>query len=159
MARVCVEWEREAQRAADLGMRVACVRTGVVLGTGGGALPKMLPPFRAGLGGAIGSGRQWFSWIHLDDVIGVYLLAIDKAQGPLNACAPNPVTNAEFTKALATTLHRPAFLPVPTLALRAILGEGADALLNGQRVLPERTKALGYAFAFPRLDAALADLL
>ncbi len=159
LARVCLEWEREAQRAADLGMRVACVRTGVVLGTDGGALPKMLTPFRAGLGGVIGSGRQWFSWIAVDDVVGIYLLAIDKAQGPLNATAPNPVTNAEFTKQLAAAVHRPAFLPVPTLALRAMLGEGADAVLHGQRVLPERTKALGYTFAFPRLDAALAALL
>ena len=159
LARVCLEWEREAQRAADLGMRVACVRTGVVLGTDGGALPKMLTPFRVGLGGVIGSGRQWFSWIAVDDVVGIYLLAIDKAQGPLNATAPNPVTNAEFTKRLAAAVHRPAFLPVPTLALRAMLGEGADAVLHGQRVLPERTKALGYTFAFPRLDAALADLL
>jgi uncharacterized protein (TIGR01777 family) len=159
LARVCAEWEREAQRAADLGIRVACVRTGVVLGTDGGALPKMLAPFRAGLGGVIGSGRQWFSWIAIDDIIGIYLLAIDKAQGPLNACAPNPVTNAEFTKQLAAAVHRPAFLPVPTLVLRAMLGEGADALLQGQRVLPERTTALGYTFAFPRLKEALAALL
>lgn len=159
LARVCAEWEREAQRAADLGMRVACVRTGVVLGTDGGALPKMLPPFRAGLGGVIGTGRQWFSWIALDDIIGIYLLAIDKAQGALNATAPNPVTNAEFTKELAGTIHRPAFLPVPSLVLRAMLGEGADAILQGQRVLPERTQALGYTFAFPRLKEALADLL
>ncbi len=159
LARVCAEWEREAQRAADLGIRVACVRTGVVLGTDGGALPKMLAPFRAGLGGVIGSGHQWFSWIAIDDIIGIYLLAIDKAQGPLNACAPNPVTNAEFTKQLAAAVHRPAFLPVPTLVLRAMLGEGADALLQGQRVLPERTTALGYTFAFPRLKEALAALL
>ncbi|HEX3458240.1 MAG TPA: TIGR01777 family oxidoreductase [Candidatus Baltobacteraceae bacterium] len=159
LARVCAEWEREAQRAADLGMRVACVRTGVVLGTGGGALPKMLVPFRAGLGGKIGSGRQWFSWIHAGDITGIYLMAIDKASGPLNATAPNPVTNAEFTKTLAAELHRPAFLPVPTVALRAILGEGAGALLQGQRVLPERTRALGYAFEFSRLSEALADLL
>ena len=136
-----------------------CVRTGVVLGTDGGALPKMLPPFRAGLGGIIGTGRQWFSWIAVDDVIGIYLLAIDKAQGALNATAPNPVTNAEFTEELAETLHRPAFLPVPTLVLRAMLGEGADAILHGQRVLPERTEALGYTFAFPRLKEALAELL
>ncbi len=159
LARVCAEWEREAQRAAGLGMRVACVRTGVVLGTDGGALPKMLPPFRAGLGGIIGTGRQWFSWIAVDDLIGIYLLAIDNAQGALNATAPYPVTNAEFTKELAETLHRPAFLPVPTLVLRAMLGEGADAILQGQRVLPERTQALGYTFAFPRLKEALAELL
>ena len=142
LARVCVVWEREAQRAAGLGMRVACVRTGIALATGGGALAKMLPPFRAGAGGRIGNGRQWFSWIHIDDLVGIYIMAIDRAEGPLNATAPHPVTNSDFTKALAAALHRPALLPVPAFALRAILGEGAEALLHGQRVLPERTSAL-----------------
>jgi uncharacterized protein len=159
LALVCVAWEREARRAADLGMRVAIVRTGIALGTDGGALAKMLPPFRFGIGGPLGSGRQWFSWIHIDDLIGIYLMAIDRADGPLNAVAPHPVTNGEFAKTLGAALHRPAFVPVPAFALRAIFGEGAQPLLHGQRVVPERVTALGYRFAFPQLKEALADLL
>ncbi len=159
LARVCIGWEREARQAAGLGMRVAIVRTGVALGADGGALAKLLPPFRMGAGGIVGSGRQWFSWVHADDVVGVYLLALDGAEGPLNACAPNPVTNAQFTHALGRALHRPTLLPVPTFALRAMLGEGADMLLQGQRVLPARSQELGYRFAFPELTGALANLL
>lgn len=159
LARVCVGWEREAEKATQLGMRVAMVRTGVVLGAGGGALQKMLPPFRAGMGGVVGSGRQWFSWIHIADLAGIYLTAIDRVEGPANATAPNPVTNAEFTHELGKALHRPTLLPVPTLALRAMLGEGADMLLRGQRVLPQRTQELGYRFTFDRLTDALANLL
>jgi uncharacterized protein (TIGR01777 family) len=140
-------------------MRVALVRTGVVLGADGGALQKLLPPFRLGIGGNIGNGRQWFSWVHVDDLAGVYLIALDGAEGPLNACAPNPVTNAEFTKALGMALHRPEMLPVPTIALWAILGEGAVMLLEGQRVLPRRTQELGYRFRFDALKDALANLL
>ena len=159
LARVCAGWEREAERAAELGLRVAVVRTGVALGAGGGALAKMLPPFRLGLGGVIGNGRQWLSWVHVDDLCGIYRMAIDGARGPLNACSPNPVTNAEFTKALGDALKRPTILPAPTFALRAMLGEGADTVLRGQRVLPRRTQELGYRFEFPELRAALANLL
>ena len=159
LARVCVAWEREASRAHAFGMRVALIRTGVALGTDGGALQKMLPPFRLGIGGIIGSGRQWFSWVHVDDLMGIYLMALDGAGGPLNASAPNPVTNAEFTKALGAALHRPVALPVPTIALRAMLGEGASMLLEGQRVLPRRTQELGYRFRFAALTDALANLL
>jgi uncharacterized protein (TIGR01777 family) len=159
LARVCVALEREARRAADLGMRVAIVRTGVALGTDGGALSKILPPFRAGAGGRVGSGRQWLSWVHIDDLVGVYLMALDGIEGVVNACAPNPVTNSEFTSDLGAALRRPARLPVPTIALRALLGEGADILLKGQRVLPRRTEQLGYRFRFPELKAALANLL
>jgi uncharacterized protein (TIGR01777 family) len=159
LARVCAAWEREALRATNLGMRVALVRTGIALGADGGALEKMLPPFRLGMGGVIGSGRQWLSWVHVADLIGIYLLALGGADGPLNACAPNPVTNAAFTKELAAAVKRPAILPVPTLALRAILGEGAKMLLGGQRVLPNRTQQLGYRFEFPELKDALANLL
>jgi uncharacterized protein len=159
LARVCVGWEREALRARDLGLRVAIVRTGVALGAGGGALAKILPPFRVGLGGIVGSGRQWLSWIHIDDLVGIYLKAIDGAEGPLNATAPNPVTNAELTRALGVALHRPTVLPAPTIALRVMLGEGAEILLAGQRVLPERTRELGYGFRFERLEDALANLL
>jgi uncharacterized protein (TIGR01777 family) len=159
LARVCVGWEREANRAADLGMRVAIVRTGVALCADGGALAKILPPFRLGAGGIVGTGQQWFSWVHVDDLVGVYLTALDGASGPLNASAPNPVTNATFTAELASALHRPALLPVPTFVLRAMLGEGAEMLLEGQRVLPRRTQELGYAFKYPQLKDALANLL
>lgn len=157
LANICARWEATARNAHDLGMRVACVRSGVALGSDGGALAKMLPPFKMGAGGIIGDGKQWFPWVHVDDAVGVYLLAIDGADGALNATAPNPVTNAEFTKALGEAIHRPTFLPVPTFALRAMLGEGADALLNGQRVLPKRTLELGYTFKYPTIDAALAE--
>jgi uncharacterized protein (TIGR01777 family) len=159
LARVCVGWEREALRAGELGMRVAIVRTGVGLGTDGGALQKILPPFRAGIGGRIGNGRQWFSWVHVDDLVGIYCTALERVEGVVNATAPNPVTNADFTEELAAALHRPAALPVPTLALRVMLGEGATMLLTGQRVLPRRTQELGYRFKFPELKAALANLL
>jgi len=160
LARVCVGWEREAAHAADLGMRVCILRTGIALGTDGGALGKMLAPFRMGAGGIIGNGKQWLSWIHIDDLIAIYLLAIDRASGVMDATAPNPVTNAEFTRALGAALQRPAFAPVPTFALRMMLGEGADLLLKGQRVLPKRvTEEYGYPFAYPTLDKALANLL
>jgi hypothetical protein len=157
LAEVCAGWEREASRAGDLGMRVACIRTGIVLGPDGGALGRLLPIFKLGLGGVIASGRQWNSWIHIDDVVGIYLLAIDRAEGPLNATAPEPVRNVDFTRALASALHRPAFLPVPAFALRTIFGEGASILTTGQRVLPERTLSLGYKFAYPQLAAALSS--
>ena len=158
LARVCADWEQAAIRAAGLGMRVALVRTGIVLGTDGGALPKILPPFRLGLGGRIGSGRQWMSWIHIEDQIGIYLHAIEGGAGAYNATAPNPVTNAEFTENLASVLRRPAFLPVPAVALRAMLGEGATIALDGQRVLPERTLATGYRFRYTQLEPALRSL-
>ncbi|MGB8966687.1 MAG: TIGR01777 family oxidoreductase [Candidatus Cybelea sp.] len=159
LARVCIAWEREAQRASDLGMRVALVRTGVVLSADGGALAKMLPPFRLGMGGRVGSGRQWLSWIHVKDLVGIYLMALDRADGPVNASAPNPVTNGDFTETLASALQRRAILPAPTVALRMMFGEGATVLLAGQRVLPRRTQELGYRFEFPDLKGALADLL
>jgi hypothetical protein len=157
LAEVCARWEREASRAGELGMRVACIRTGIVLGPDGGALSRLLPIFKLGLGGVIGSGRQWNSWIHIDDVVGIYLLAIDRAQGALNATAPEPVRNVDFTWALASALHRPAFLPVPAFALRTIFGEGASVLTTGQRVLPERTLALGYEFHYPQIGPAFAS--
>ena len=159
LAHLCVDWEAAADAAAALGMRVAKVRTGLALGTDGGALAKLLPVFRAGAGGVVASGRQWYSWIAIDDLIGVYVLALDRVEGPLDATAPNPVRNAEFTRALARTLHRPAVLPVPAFALRALLGEAALVLTQGQRVLPERTAATGYAFRYPSLDEALGALL
>ena len=160
LARTCVAWEAEALRARELGARVAIVRTGIVLGTDGGALQKMLPVFRLGTGGIVGTGRQWLSWIHIADVLGIFLAAIDRGEGAYDATAPNPVTNAAFTQALAEALHRPAVFPVPTFALRLALGEGADVVASGQRVLPKRTtEELGYAFIYPQLEPALADLL
>jgi uncharacterized protein len=159
LASVCKGWEREAQRAAGLGMRVAIVRTGIALGTDGGALAKILPPFRVGMGGVVGNGRQWFSWIHIADLVRIYLMAIDSIEGAVNASAPNPVRNADFTHQLGEALHRPAKLAVPTFALRALLGEGAEIVLRGQRVLPQRTQELAYRFEFERLTDALANLL
>lgn len=160
LAQACDAWERRARDARDLGMRVAMVRTGIALGNDGGALAKMLPVFRLGLGGRIGNGRQWYSWIHIDDLIGIYLAALDAGEGAFNATAPNPVTNAEFTRTLGRVLHRPVVFPAPPLALQLLLGEGAGVVTAGQRVLPERvTRERSYVFAFPRLDDALANLL
>jgi len=158
LARVCRDWEAEAQRAEGLGMRVVRLRLGVVLAPDGGALGRMLLPFRAGLGGRLGSGRQWMSWVHRDDVVGLVLAALADASyaGPVNATAPTPVTNREFTAALARALHRPAVLPVPALALRLLLGEMATMLLTGQRVLPRVAEARGYRWRLPELSAALS---
>jgi uncharacterized protein (TIGR01777 family) len=142
LARVCAAWEAEAMRARALGMRVAIVRTGIVLGTDGGALAKLLPLFRIGLGGVVASGEQWYSWIHLADQVGVYLLAIDGYDGVLNATAPHPVKNSAFTQALASAVHRPALFPAPEFALKLVLGEGAYVVTEGQRVLPEIGPAL-----------------
>ncbi len=159
LAGVCVEWEAEADRAAAIGMRVAKVRTGLVLGTDGGALPKLLPLYRLGAGGIVASGRQWYSWIHVDDQVGVYLHAIDGAEGVLNATAPNPVRNADFNRSLAATLHRPAIFPAPAFAVQLLLGEGASVVTEGQRVLPVRTLATGYSFRYAEIDAAFQSLL
>jgi uncharacterized protein (TIGR01777 family) len=159
LGRLCVAWEAEADRAAALGMRVAKLRTGLVLGLGGGVLGKLLPIFRLGLGGAIASGEQWYSWIHIDDEIGIALHAIDGADGVLNVTAPEPVTNRDFTRALACAVHRPALAPVPRFAAKLMLGEGEVAITEGQRVLPERTMATGYVFRHPELNEALRSLL
>jgi len=159
LARVCVGWEGEATRAGALGMRVAILRTGLVLGRGGGALARLLPIFRAGVGGIVADGAQWYSWIHVDDAIGLYLLALDGFAGPLNATAPDPVTNRAFTRALGAALHRPTPFPVPTFALRLILGDGAMLLADGQRVLPRAALAAGYTFRYPTLERALSSLV
>lgn len=159
LAGVCAEWERVAQSGEAFGMRVACVRSGLVLSNDGGALQKLLPIFKAGTGGRVGSGRQWYSWIHIEDAVGIFLLAIDRLEGAINATAPNPVRNTEFVDTLGRVLHRPAVLPAPALVLQLALGEGATLVLDGQRVLPARAQAEGYRFVFPMLDAALADLL
>jgi len=159
LARVCVDWEAEARVAERHGMRVAIVRTGIVLGAEGGAVAKMLPIFKAGAGGPIGSGKQWYSWIHADDLVAVYLAAIDGTSGVLNATAPSPVTNAAFMAAFGRALARPAIVPVPDFALKMLLGEGADVVTHGQRVLPERTLAEGVNFAYPTIEAALAQVV
>ena len=161
LAEVCVAWEREATAAAGLGLRVACIRTGVVLDKDGGALAKMLPPFRLGVGGPVAGGRQWIPWIHADDEAGILLAALDDGRwsGAVNAAAPQPQTNAAFSKALGRALHRPSFAPVPGLAVRALYGEMASIVTTGVRMVPARALELGYAFAHPELDEALADTL
>ena len=159
LAQLCVDWEAQTDRAAELGMRVAKVRTGLVLGTGGGVLGKLLPVFRLGLGGVVASGAQWLSWVHVDDEVGIILHALDGAGGILNATAPNPVTNRQFTHALGHAVRRPALFPVPAFATRLILGEGAFMLTEGQRVVPQRTVASGYIFRHPDLAEALQSLL
>jgi len=161
LARVCVEWEREAQEAEKFGVRVARLRTSVVLAQNGGALEQMLTPFRLGVGGKIGDGRQWMSWIHIDDIAALmsFILATPALQGPVNASAPNPVINADFTRELARVLHRPAIFSVPRLVLKALLGEMAQVILASQRVIPEAASDAGFEFKFPTIGLALTDLL
>lgn len=160
LAEVCQAWEREALAAEALGVRTAVFRIGVVLDRDGGALARMLPAFRSRLGGRIGSGEQWMSWIHRDDLVELMLFALthDDVRGAINAVAPEPVTNTEFTATLARCLGRPAVVPVPTFALRLALGEMADVLLTGQRVRPDVAERLGFEFRHPDLRAALADI-
>lgn len=161
LAQLCIEWEQAAQAAESAGVRVAWVRVGVVLDKEGGALAKMLTPFRLGGGGPVAGGRQWMSWIHYADLVSLFLFAVQNAQamGALNGTAPNPVTNREFSKTLGRVLHRPSFVPTPALALRIALGEVANLITTGQRVLPQRALQLGYSFQYPALDAALAQIL
>ncbi|HEV2447421.1 MAG TPA: TIGR01777 family oxidoreductase [Candidatus Sulfopaludibacter sp.] len=160
LADLCVAWEKEAAAAEALGMRVVSVRTGLVLDKRGGALARMLPPFKMGAGGRLGNGQQWQSWIHLDDLVGLYRLALETPlKGAINGVAPYPVTNADFTKALASALHRPAVFPVPSFGLKLLFGEMAEVLLASQRVQPKQAEAAGYRFKFPQLEPALADLL
>lgn len=161
LAEVCAGWERAAAQARELGLRVATIRTGVVLDAHGGALAKMLPPFRLGVGGPVAGGHQYMAWIHVDDLVALYLAALDGAawSGAINGCAPAAVTNAEFSRALGRALHRPAVLPVPGFALRAMYGEMATIVTTGQNVRPRRLEMLGYAFAHPELQAALDSVL
>jgi uncharacterized protein (TIGR01777 family) len=160
LAELCVEWEREALAAASLGVRAAAIRTGIALHPQGGALGKMLPAFRLGAGGRLGSGKQWFPWIHLDDLIAIYSFVLEnEIAGPLNGTAPRPVTNAEFTRALARAVHRPAIFPVPKLALQIAFGEMSEALFESERVLPKRLEAEGFRFRYPEIGAALEQLL
>jgi uncharacterized protein len=161
LAEVCAAWESEAALAAELGMRVVQIRTGVVLDSAGGALAKMLPPFRLGVGGPVASGRQYISWIHAEDVIGIMLAALrdDRWHGPINATAPEPVSNRDFANALGAALQRPSLLPVPALVLRLLYGEMAEIVTTGARVVPAKALVLGYEFRHPKLAEALRSAL
>jgi hypothetical protein len=161
LAEVCVAWEREAREAAEFGVRVVCIRTGVVLGPDGGALKKLLTPFRLGLGGRLGNGKQWMPWIHVEDLASLYVYAAEHADlaGPANGVSPNPVTNRQFTKDLAAVLHRPALFPVPFFALRTLMGEFAQVLFDSQRAVPKAAVASGFQFRFPTLPTALKAIV
>lgn len=162
LAKLCVEWETEGREAETVGCRVVCVRTGIVLGPGGGALAKMRIPFQMYVGGPIASGRQYTSWIHVDDWVALMILALENPalRGTINATAPTPVTNGELSRALGRALGRPSWLPVPGFALKVIFGEIADAgFINGQRVVPKRALELGFTFKYPAIDAAMTAAL
>jgi uncharacterized protein (TIGR01777 family) len=162
LADVCREWEAANQAASDAGIRTVQIRTGIVLSAEGGALKKMLPPFRMGVGGRLGSGRQWMSWIHIQDMVGAihHVIKTDLLQGPVNLVAPKPVTNAEFTETLASVLQRPAMFPVPAFAIRTIFGQmGQEVLLSSQRVEPARLVTSGYPFHYSDLRKALEAVL
>jgi uncharacterized protein len=162
LSNLAKEWEAEARKAEAIGIRVVLARIGVILAREGGALPRMALPIKMFVGGRIGSGKQWLSWISLDDVVGVLRFAIEKndVRGPINTVSPQPLQNSEFTKILARALHRPAVFPAPAFALRLMLGEVADALLlSSQRVLPQKLQQLGYQFQYQDLVSALAGIL
>lgn len=158
---LCKAWEAEALKAAQHGVRVCISRTGVVLGKGGGALSSLVSQFRLGLGGYVGSGRQWMSWVHIDDLVGImlHLMADESLAGAFNSTAPNPETNRDFARKLAAALHRPALVWAPEWLLRLMVGEMAHLYVTGQKVLPSRLLESGYRFKFPELRAALADIL
>ncbi|MBI3461344.1 TIGR01777 family protein [Candidatus Acetothermia bacterium] len=157
---VCRDWEAEAVKAESLGLRVVRLRIGIVLGPGGGALRAMLTPFKAGLGGPMGSGHQWWSWIHRDDVVGLMLHALQSdLSGPVNATAPNPMRQGVFARTLGKVLKRPAIAPVPAFALKMLLGEFSTELLSSKFVLPKRAQETKYQFQFPELELALSEIL
>ena len=155
LANVVEAWEAEARKAEDLGMRVALSRTGVVLAPGGGALAKMLLPFKLGVGGPVAGGRQYVPWVHMDDVVGALLFLLDNGRGAYNVTAPEPVTNKELSKALGRALHRPAVMPVPAFALKVLYGEMSTIVTTGVRAVPKRLLEEGYTFRRPDLDDAL----
>jgi uncharacterized protein len=161
LGRVAAAWEEEAQAAEPLGIRVARLRIGVVLGPNGGALARMLPPFRLGVGGRLGSGRQWMSWIHIQDLVALIALLMREStvRGAFNATSPFPVTNREFTRALAEAVHRPAILPVPAFALKWMLGEMSQVLLASQRAIPDAAQRAGFVFQHPDIFAALVSVI
>ena len=161
LARLAMEWERAASRVASERIRVVLLRTGVVLARQGGALPGLLAPFKLGLGGPLGSGRQYFPWIHIQDLIRIIVFALEESSltGPINASVPDPPTQKEFARAVGRVIGKPAVLPVPSFALRMMLGEKANLVLASQRVVPNALRARGFHFAFAEADKALADLL
>jgi len=161
LAQTCKAWEAHAIRAQDFGLRVVRLRIGIVLEKGGGALQKMIPPFQFFMGGPLGNSRQWMSWIHRDDVVGLILWALENSQvsGALNATAPNPMTMKEFAAILGQVMRRPSFAVVPAFVLKALLGEMSDLLLKGQRVIPEKALRLGYTFKYSSLESALRAIL
>lgn len=158
---LCDAWEKQALQAQELGLRVCILRTGLVLSTNGGFLQKMLMPFKLGLGGRIGDGNQYMSWIHIDDMVKliIFLLEHQDAKGAFNACSPSAVSNKEFSQTLAAELHRPAFFPMPAWILKTVLGEMSRLLLTGQRVQPKKAQAQGFKFDYTDLSSALADIL
>jgi len=161
LAEVCVAWEKEALAAAEVGVRVVTNRTGIVLGAGGGALAKMLTPFKLGAGGPLGNGRQWMPWVHVADLARLYVHAAETPaiRGPMNGVAPNPVRNADFTRALGRQLHRPAFMPAPYIGLRLLFGEFAEVLFASQRVIPRVALDTGFVFQYPDIVTALREIL
>jgi uncharacterized protein (TIGR01777 family) len=161
LAVVCMEWEKAAQPAKAAGVRVCHLRIGMVLDDRGGGLPKLVRPFKWFMGGAVGSGEQWISWIHVEDLVGLILFALDRSDvaGLINATAPEPMTNWGFCKMLGTVLRRPCWLPVPAFAVRLLLGQVAAVVTKGQRVIPRRALSLGYSYQYPDLEPALRDLL
>lgn len=161
-SKLCQQWEIEAKKIADMGIRTCYLRTGIVLGKNGGALSKMLPPFKVALGGPIGDGKQWMSWIHLDDIVGMIRFAIDNEsiQGAVNGTAPQAVTNKVFSKVLGKALKRPAIFPMPAFVVKILFGQmGEELLLAGQRVVPEKFTQAGYEFKYPQLENALIDIV
>jgi len=161
LADVCRDWEREAMRLADNGVRVVLLRIGIVMGRGGGAVDKMLPMFKLGLGGQLGNGKQWVPWIHVHDLVGMIQWAIENESiaGPLNASAPNPVRNSEMTAAMAKSVSRFAILPAPKFALRIALGEFANSLFSSQKVIPGVANDGGFQFQFPTIESALDEIV
>lgn len=161
LANVCHEWEATAQEAEKIGIRTVLIRTGLVLSHQGGALEKMLPVFRMGLGGPLASGRQWMSWIHIWDIVQLFdfILTHGEVHGAINACTPNPVSNLEFSRALARTLNRPCLMKVPAWVLNLALGEMSTLLVEGQKVLPVQAQNLGFQFSFSEIDSAFSNLL
>ncbi len=161
LARVALNWEQEVLKAAEKGSRVVLMRFGIVLGPDGGAMAKMLPAFRMFVGGRLGSGRQWFPWIHIADLVAAAICVMDHPvfAGPVNFCAPGPVRNREFVKHLAKKLHRPAFLPAPGFVIKTVMGELGEALLCSQRATPANLQANGFEFRYPGINDALADIL
>lgn len=161
LARVCVDWENEARKAAAKGVRVVLTRFGIVLGKTGGALGQMIPAFKKFVGGPLGSGEQWFSWIHMTDLLRAFLFVLDQTgvEGPVNFCAPHPVRNKTLAKTLGKVMSRPAFVKTPALAIRLALGEFGSVLLKGQRVLPKKLLDQGFEFRYPQLEAALQAVL